>query len=61
MLGPSTLEYPEEEEGYLKAVNVSYGLRSPGQFWTWFQGRLLDPEGMRAYILQALGLPADFM
>lgn len=62
VLGPSTLEYPEEEESYLKAVNVSYDSQhSPGQFWTKFQGRLLDPEGMRAYILQALGLPADFM
>lgn len=57
LLGPSQ---PGEANEYDKAVNISY--RDAGRgVWTRFQGDLIDPDSIRAFVLEALDLPADFM
>lgn len=44
----------------MKVANLSYCSLGTG-FWGRLQGNLLDPDGIRAFVLNALELPEDFL
>ena len=63
LLGPSPLQENRDSVSDYGDLDVSYDAmcteilgRFPG-----FQGDLEDPDGIRAFVLDALGLPEDFM
>ena len=59
-LGPGHFEEPEDPGRYRSAVDLSFCFMGSG-LWNRSQGNLLDPDGIRAFVLDALELPEDFL
>lgn len=60
ILGPGQFAPSDEPEKYHDAINLSCHTMGSG-IWDRFQGNLKDPDGIRAFVLDALDLPLDFM
>lgn len=60
VLGPGHFEEPEDPGRYRSAVDLSFCSMGSG-LWNRSQGNLLDPDGIRAFVLDALELPEDFL
>lgn len=60
VLGPGHFEAPEDPGRYRSAVDLSFCSMGSG-LWNRSQGNLLNPDGIRAFVLDALELPEDFL
>ena len=61
LLGPTQFQEGENPAQYEKAVNISYNSAPGPGLLGRFNGDLVDPDGIRAFVLNALDLPADFL
>ena len=61
LLGPTQFQEGENPAQYEKAVNISYNSAPGPGLLGRFNGDLADPDGIRAFVLNALDLPADFL
>lgn len=57
-LGPNPFEASDPPGRYRSAVDLSFCSMGSG-LWNRTQGNLLDPDGIRSFVLDALGLPED--
>lgn len=57
-LGPSHFEASDPPGRYRSAVDLSFCSMGSG-LWNRTQGNLLNPDGIRSFVLDALGLPED--